>query len=338
MAKKGSDLASVLAFEKKIVVSDAYMSSTKWEARGSASPITIAEKSVRGTISNRLKKAIQNDPLKLNAEVEKANLQTVDSASLLMDDDTLKVEFTLKLLSDVHKPSACNSETHYEGIKHMVENYIGQYGFKELAKRYALNLANARFLWRNRVGAEKIETVITMDSENKSWTFNSYEYSLREFDIEDEQISELASYISDALCGKRLFSLFHIRTYALLGNGQEVYPSEELILNKGRGEKSKVLYQVNGTAAMHSQKINNAIRTIDTWYPHYEEGIGPIAIDPYGAVTPLGRAYRYPTDKKDFYTLFDAYSTGKDVASEDDKHYVMAVLVRGGVFGQSGKE
>ena len=91
--------------------------------------------------------------------------------------------------------------------------------------------------------------------------------------------------------------------------------------------------------AMHSQKIGNAIRTIDTWYPNYEEvNIGPIAVEPYGAVTNLGCAYRKPSDEVDFYTLFDKYATGGALENEEQEHYVMAVLVRGGVFGQSSKE
>ena len=92
---------------------------------------------------------------------------------------------------------------------------------------------------------------------------------------------------------------------------------------------------------MHSQKIGNALRTIDTWYPgcdDFTNGIGPIAIEPYGAVTNLGKAFRNPRDKADFYTLFDNFAFGGKLADKNQEHYVMAVLVRGGVFGQSGKE
>jgi len=39
-------------------------------------------------------------------------------------------------------------------------------------------------------------------------------------------------------------------------------------------------------AAMHSQKIGNAIRTIDTWYPDFcDSNTGPIDIETYGAVS-----------------------------------------------------
>ena len=33
-------------------------------------------------------------------------------------------------------------------------------GFGELGRRYAHNLANGRFLWRNRVGAEQVEVQV----------------------------------------------------------------------------------------------------------------------------------------------------------------------------------
>ena len=343
MAKKGE----VLAFEKKLVVSDGYMYGTTWEDRsGKAVPVRLQEKSVRGTISNRLKGAVKNDPAKLNEEIQKANLQTVDSASLTMDEDTLKLEFTVKVLSGVQYPSACNDPKHYESIKKMGEDFIAENGFKELSRRYALNLANGRFLWRNRVGAEKIEVHVVAlkeDGVEKEWIFDAYDFSLKDFGDTSDDVEELAGRIAEALCGERNYLLLKVTAFAFEGQGQEVYPSEEMILNKdkveGREKKSKILYQVNDIAAMHSQKLGNAIRAIDTWYPSFDEvETGPIAVEPYGAVTNMGMAYRTPKEKKDFYTLFDDYSNGVDLDSDDDKNYVMAVLVRGGVFGKNDEE
>lgn len=82
--------ASVLAFERKLATSDAVMYSGSWQG-SNWQPIRIQEKAVRGTISNRLKNAITNDPAKLDAEIQKANLQRVDVAALPADADTLKV-------------------------------------------------------------------------------------------------------------------------------------------------------------------------------------------------------------------------------------------------------
>lgn len=92
---------------------------------------------------------------------------------------------------------------------------------------------------------------------------------------------------------------------------------------------------------MHTQKIGNALRTIDTWYTDFdniEQSAGPIAVEPYGAVTNLGKAFRTPKEKQDFYSFFDAFALGEKLARVEDEHYVMATLIRGGVFGASDKE
>jgi CRISPR-associated protein Csy3 len=183
MAKKKNS-ASVLAFEKKLVPSDGFLYGTTWDNRYDREmviPLKLQEKSVRGTISNRLKAAIKKDPLKLNAEVEKPNLQRVDSCALGMDQDTLQLSFTLKVLSGVQQPSACNNQAFNESYTRAAEQYIKDEKFTELGIRYAENIANGRFLWRNRVGAEKIEIqvrILNSDSE-KSWTFDAAEMSIR---------------------------------------------------------------------------------------------------------------------------------------------------------------
>ncbi len=341
MAKK-DNIASVLAFEKKLVTSDGYMYGTTWSGRDQLTPLVLQEKSVRGTISNRLKPAIKNDPAKLNAEVEKANLQRVDSCSLALDQDTLNLKFTIKVLGGIAEPSACNNALFKQSYSAAVDQYIENRGFKELARRYATNIANARFLWRNRIGAEKIEVGVQAKNStvDKTWCFNATQFTTRNFDFSDVQIDDLATYIANALASKDNFLLLDVSCFVQVGRGQEVYPSEELVLDKGKGEKSKVLYSIKGIAAMHSQKIGNALRTIDTWYPEFTDpqtSAGPIAIEPYGAVTNLGKAFRTPADKQDFYTFFDEWARGEKLQRVEDEHYVMATLVHGGVFGESDK-
>lgn len=339
---KVKNVASVLAFERKLVPSDGYFYGTTWSNRKEFSSLVLQEKSVRGTISNRLKAALKNDPAKLDAEVEKPNLQTVDACSLGVEQDTLKHYFTLKILGGVETPSACNNAAFQAGYEEAAKKYIAEEGFKELARRYATNIANARFLWRNRVGAEQIEVHVKVsDAEpSQDWVFNAKQYSTRHFDHSDDNLSTLAELIAQALSGGDSSLLLEITTYAQLGKAQEVYPSEELVLDKGKSTKSKVLYKVQGQAAMHSQKIGNALRSIDTWYPAFndeEKSAGPIAIEPYGAVTNLGTAFRTPKEKEDFYTHFDKWARGEELATIEDTHYVMAVLVRGGVFGESDR-
>lgn len=342
MAKK-DNIASVLAFEKKLVPSDGYMYGTTWENRNNSSTaLKLKAKSVRGTISNRLKSAVKSDPAKLNAEVEKANLQTVDACALAPEQDTLKLHFTLKVLGGVTQPSACNNALFKQSYSAAAQTYIDEHKFIELARRYATNIANARFLWRNRVGAENIEVQVKALNKNskQEWVFDATTFSTRHFDYEDKNITELAERIAAVLSSQDDFLMLDICCYVQVGRSQEVYPSEELVLDKGKGDKSKILYHVDDIAAMHSQKIGNALRSIDTWYPEFEDEqktAGPIAVEPYGAVTNLGKAYRTPKEKQDFYTFFDAWARGEKLDRAEDEHYVMATLVRGGVFGESDK-
>lgn len=342
MAKNATlKTASVLAFERKLDPSDALFFAGRWADIEEASdwkPIAIREKSVRGTISNRLK-ATQQDPAKLDAAIENPNLQTVDISSLPGDADTLQARFTLRVLSGAGTPSACNSADYQKKLLSVVQAYIEEHGFQKLASRYAQNLANGRFLWRNRIGAEQVQVVVSRLVEGgaeKTWKFNALDVPLRNFDAPDSDLKELADLLAQGLSGTQ-HVLLDVRAFARIGNGQEVFPSQELILDRGRGDKSKTLYDVNGVAAMHSQKIGNAIRTIDTWYPQDEDQLdmGPIAVEPYGSVTTQGKAYRQPRRKMDFYSLLDNWLIKDEVPAVEQQHFVMAVLIRGGVFGDA---
>lgn len=333
--------ASVLAFERKLDVSDALLFSGNWESRTSDNwqPVTIREKSVRGTISNRLKTKDQ-DPAKLDAAIENPNLQTVDVANLPADADTLKVQFTLRVLTGVGEPSACNEAAYREKLLATVKHYVQSTGLSELAKRYAANFANGRFLWRNRIGAEQVEVRIARLKEGKAsteWTFNALSHSLQSFDAPEGEaaaLQELASIIDAGLSGNE-HVLLQVVAFVRMGSGQEVFPSQELILDKGSSKKSKTLYEVSGIAAMHSQKIGNALRTIDTWYEEAAEN-GPIAVEPYGSVTTQGKAYRQPKQKMDFYNLLDGWVLKDKEPELEQQHFVIATLIRGGVFGDAG--
>ena len=135
-----------------------------------------------------------------------------------------------------------------------------------------------------------------------------------------------------------------MNAFIKLDESQQVFPSQEMNM----GEKGKVLFQLNGCAAIHNVKIGNAIRTIGTWYgdnaiakkdEKKTESVSitdktPIAIEPYGSVTQRGIAYRPKND--DLYTLMLAWINEKEI-EEDDKNYVIANLIRGGVFSKKVK-
>lgn len=329
--------ATVLAFDRSLGISDAFF----WQLDSSSAspqikPLKIDAKSVRGTISNRLKSAIANDPVKLDAEIEKSNLQTVDVAALDQDCDTLIVKWSCKVLPFTGKPSVCNDQAYQAKLQSVIESYLAGQGIAELSRRYAANIANARWLWRNRLGAEAIKLTVSLNADGSkpiAEIADAKALDLTKFDETNSGIDLLAEQIEAGLKGQS-FVMLYVKADVKMGYGQEVYPSQELILDTGK-DKSKVLYQKSGFAGMHSQKLGNAIRTIDTWYPDAEF---PIAAEPYGAVTTLGTAFRQPKQKQDFYSLFDNWVLNDAAPDEGQQHYVMAVLIRGGVFGASGKE
>lgn len=333
--KNQSKAASVLAFERHFDVSDAVF--FQQDSNNAKTPLLIQEKSVRGTISNRLKNATANDPAKLDAKIEVANLQRVDAAMLDNDKDTLIIKWSCKVLPFAGQPSICNDREYQKVLTDTINGHIAEHGFSELAYRYANNILNGRWLWRNRVAAQSIEIKIALNGAEPNEVIDVCDakaYSLNVFIKDDNNVKKLAGWIEAGLLGKQ-FIIFEVTAKLNMGLGQEVYPSQELILDTGK-TKSKVLYVKDGQAGMHSQKISNAIRTIDTWYE--ADAKFPIAIEPYGSVTTMGHAFRQPSQKNDFYTLFDNWILTSEKPRIEDQYYIIAILIRGGVFGASGKE
>ncbi|NJA06704.1 type I-F CRISPR-associated protein Csy3 [Methylococcaceae bacterium WWC4] len=320
----GLTLPSVLAFSRKLEVSDALMASGLWtdiDRSDKWVPITLHEKRNRATKSQYGAK---------DEEKSEPNLSWGDDATLPHDADTLRIKFTLKILGRLEEPTACNSPDFEKKVLQIVEAYRSQYQFRELATRYANNIVNGRFLWRNRVGAEAVN--IKVKHGERSWSFDAYDYPLNQFsplpDDSNHPFAQLVSIIQNGLQGDG-FEYLEITAFSKLGAGQHVFPSQEMVLNIPKGEKSKILFKLNDCAAMHSEKIGNALRTIDTWYID-DMHTKAIAIEPYGSVTSRGEAHRIA--KNDFYTLFHKWLKDGEIAIEQ-QHYVIATLVRGGVFG-----
>ena len=151
-------LPEMLAFEGKIVCSEGLMYSCTFAERDNperAERIRLQTKAVRGTKSNKAK---EKDYEKLH----EANLQTVDAAMLHIEHDTLKLHFTVKFLGGVGTPIACNDPDYRARVEQQARNYIEQQTMAELARRYALNIANGRFLFRNRQSVGQVEVAVSL--------------------------------------------------------------------------------------------------------------------------------------------------------------------------------
>ncbi len=326
---KKISLPSVLSFERKLETSDGLMYSGNWGE--SAEPqlqewqaIPITKRQNRSTQSAYgIPDAKKSEPNPVSSNSDDANLSP--------GNDTLKVSFSLRIIGNVGKPFACNEPDYEAAIgKQMAVYKEKEEGLKTLALRYAYNIVNGRFLWRNRVCAEKVLIKVKTEKKLDDLIFNAHDFSLNDFEknVDNTELKSLMEVVYLGLNGdEHKFSFIEVEAYVKLGSGQHVFPSQEMNM----GEKKKVLFRlfVEGKecAAMHNVKIGNAIRTIDNWYSGAER---PIAVEPYGSVTQMGQAYRKTKD--DLYTLMLNWLNEKTVIDED-KHFVVANLIRGGVFG-----
>lgn len=331
---------SVLSFSKKLIPSDGIFSATSQPADSPVTPLYITARAVRGTYAFRRKNSGTGEKKLSGQEIHAPNIQYMDCCMLGPEQNILILRFSLKITGGLRSPSACNNEQFRRCYQSVITDYLEREKCREPARRYAHNIAGGRFLWRNRIGAEHIEVVVDNLSAEKQqrWVFDARKYNLRHFEQPDHSVSDLGEHIAAALsCDDGALSLV-VTARVRTGMGQEVYPSCEFVINKRKGGKSRILCNIGGTAGMHSQKIGNALRSVDTWYPAFSDvsaGAGVIAADPFGAVTHLGTVFRPPGSGQDFYTLFDKWVCGKKLAAPEE-HYVVAVLIRGGVFGGGG--
>lgn len=327
-------LPTVLAFDRKLEPSDGVMSSGTWQDRGNGKnwrPIELFERRNRAVKSNFSQEVLADED-ELQKQIAEANLSWGDDAALKHGHDTLRLSFSLRVVAGVQNPTACNNTEFESCFNQVIASYV-QNDIDELADRYAYNIANGRFLWRNRVGAEQIKIRVSGSSLATALEFNAYDYSLAETKSDDAKVKALAQIILDGLKGEKN-SVLVVEAFTQLGDAQRVWPSQEMVLNSAKGEKSRHLFALEGVAAMHCEKIGNALRTIDDWYPQFNETQKPIAIEAYGSVTQRGVAYR--STRNDFKTLLLKWLSKESSAqlSSEDKLFVVAMLIRGGVFGE----
>lgn len=316
-------LPSMLAFERKLETSDAVMRAGDWcdiesNEEDCWKPIAITKRNNRSTQSAYgTKDADKIAPNPVSSDSDDANLPH--------NKNTLKVSFTLRVIGDIGVPFGCNDPVFTKAIKEKTSDY-NEVGLNELAYRYAQNLASGRFLWRNRVGAEQLCVRISVSE--SIFTFDGYTFPLNDFSTQrkNTDLAKVATAIFNGLNSGN-FVCLSVDAFVKLGAGQHVFPSQEMNM----GEKKKVLFKLDNCAALHSVKIGNAIRTIDDWYGSDEAPAQfPIAIEPFGAVTQQGQAYR--KTKTDLYTLMIDWLNDKDIG-EDQQNFVLANIIRGGVFG-----
>jgi CRISPR-associated protein Csy3 len=327
--------------------------------RSALVPAEVQEISVRGTIGNYMKEAAFG-----KQNIEQANLQTIDRATLPAGCDRLAVKIGVQFLANALSPHAADCPEVIANLRNLVSAYAHKGGFAFLARRYLWNLLNARWLWRNYfVMSDKTVHVLQDGVVRLSVDPTQIERFAYPGDAAMEQacprFAALAEEIGAAMATPDAMLALEVVAVGHMPEGSEVFPSQEFIsgdrakeVQRRRGSENgpgKVLsaIEVNSggrkvrQATFHPQKVGNAVRCIDEW--HGAEDYGAVAVDPYAAQTTRAVALRPPRHG----SLYDFLATKKraeqlaatvadqtpDAPAFQDAHFVVANLVRGGVFG-----
>lgn len=290
-----------------------------------------------GTNSVYLNEKDAADPAKVNQRLA-PNPGAKDSASLSADKDTLVVVGTLKFIKDYYtKPCNCDNPAYAEYMQGFVQSYIADGNMTELMRRYLSNIVTGRILWRNRYGFD-LTCVISLRLPGQAKEHFTMQAAA------GDDFERLVARVSDAAAKAKHFQL-EVALAIELGFDAEVYPSQPFVQpddkNAMRGVKKDASYgrllaakpDVNGEdqVFLSADKIGNALRTVDFGYaPDAQE---PIAVELYGAVMSQRTAHRLSGNSYFDLVSKKAYA---DMTAEE-RHYVMAVFIKGGLLGFGGK-
>lgn len=327
------------------------------------SPVEITESTVRGTIANYSDKVKPADRVGIakNA-VDGANVQKIEIAFLPVNASTMVMKGSIRFNSNSFEPSMHDSLEFTTAVNAFLTAYSDAKGYDELALRYLLNAASGRWMWRNWDGEDRQVTLkikgqgsdsgLTIHEDDIDMSKGFHIGAIKD-EAKREEFQAMVNKVSKALGHKAARSVaIELIGSVDLGFGAEVYPSQEFSSadekSDDKGGLSKILARSvlkDGTkqAVLHTQKIGNAIRTIDTWYkgpkgPN-ESDVAPIAVEPFGANTHMKVAHRVRGN--DLYTYFaDPEALQKSLTENGvnaTHHFVAACLVRGGAYQMGNK-
>jgi len=310
---------------------------------GRMSPVLVEQTTVLGTISQYSKKHYSKDSKDESVNTTDKdndfnpggnNPQSIDTAFLDQDVDTIGIIGSIKFISECMSLTNCQlkKKSTYE-IGEFTTAFMSLFkdkgGFELLGKAYASRLAGGHFAFRNRWVLDA-EVAITIENENLTFSCQASDFgNSSAFDF-------LSQRIGSALCDKSQLLTLNYRFSGQSNLGSEVYPSQELNQKSDKELFKRHFMNASNAAAIHSQKIGNAIRSIDVWYKDYDQLKASLPVDPYGPHKATASARRRPGSGESFYELFTAVDQLIEQLQTGDVNgdclYFAAMLVRGGVF------
>lgn len=273
-----------------------------------------------------------------------ANPQYIEECYVKPGVDEIYCAFSLRISANSLGPQICSDEEVRNKLSMLAKAYKEAGGYSELAHRYAKNILLGTWLWRNR-DARNIQIEVTTSDSDVFVIENALKLSwYGKWDKKSTDILEqLTDFLARALSEPKAYFYMDVKAKMAVGWGDQIYPSQKFLDSKENDVPKKQLATVeieNGkeTAAFHGQKVGAALQLIDDWW--HEEADKPLRVNEYGADREYVIARRHPKLKNDFYQLLrnteiwiESMTSSKTIP--DDVHFVMSVLIKGGLFNCS---
>lgn len=354
-------LPSILAVQRSFVISDATFSNVLGDE--SESPLWVTRGGIRGTVNTLKRRDSAKDEVRNIQETDTAKLHPAATAfrvrcslaplplaaciASIADIDTAKVDgMRAAMLAFFERCQTAQEGTAVTALQ-------------LLSARYVRNLLNGRWLWRNRAEARRVEVTVRYGS--LAVTADALQVPLSGADSgrgahEGDEVAAneraLANALADGFADHADVTLIVEATVTPAAEGAvEVYPSQNYLPSKAVGF-ARSLYALPhvdiepgvpsqpralGQAALRDQKVGNAIRTVDTWYPEFTNTLAPIAVEPNGANLDAQRFFR-ATPGSSAFDLLLRLNQLSGAADCTESLFMLACIVRGGVFNEPKPE
>lgn len=360
----------VVGCSRLLNTSDALMYNL-FEGDAEPTPLLVVNHGILGTQNVNSAEVGESATSSAGESREVANPQMTHSAKTNPEAIGVLVKFFVVPIAYHHSLSVCapsksGSVSDVTAFKKAVMDFMG-HGLelddkKMIFARIVRNISNGRFLWRNRQVARKVDVSVTVRRGGEVLETirlgSAFDYKLSEMPDTLDRFHanelRLADMMLDCVEGQGDLLSFGVEARVYFGGKGvfEVFPSQNYLYGKkfiyDKGEASRLLYSVPcavvdalntslknrpyiGQAALRDQKVSNALKTIDTWYPVAEGSVAqPIPVEPMGANIESKHFFRADSKSNLFKLLPQIADTSLSVTQ---KQFVYSCFVRGGVFG-----
>lgn len=350
-------LPSVLAFRRGMVITDGLMTSIVDKAE-KGPPVRVIRHGIRG---------VNNSPtLDRHGEIQVANVQRTESAKTSPNAIGLRVDWSIRTIHKRHLLASCSDHAFAKELHGFIDRFFrrGVPEFDEVCLRYSRCIFRGAWLWKNELLGD-VSVEARFDGTHGKRICASPGTRQQGFmDYTEDEKSLAADVIATGLLDGSSDTFAEITGRVMFGfqGAVEVFPSQNMVTGTPKGF-ARSLYKVNplsrhemldilrtedgddagefmgdmidmGWGAIRDQKIGNAIRTIDTWYPDYEKIGVPIPIEPSGENLDRNRLFR--EGKHGAKALLRRIEAMQPSATfNPEAAYLIAILIRGGVFSEN---